>query len=131
MPHRTPRQAAVLLEGSRIAAVIAERAPTVDYTPAMLEEARGFYVPEDIAAIEAQYGDFETFFVLTSFIQDFGIDKFASSLTQTLLYRAARRLDKRTFRANPYLAAVKVPETVSLGRFTLTESRYAGRAVPV
>ncbi len=125
MPHRTPRQAAVLLEGSRIAAVIAERAPTVDYTPAMLAEARGFYTPEDIAAVEERYGDFETFFVLTSFIQDFGIDKFASSLTQTLLYRAARRLDKRTFRANPYLAAVKVPETVSLGRFTLTESRYA------
>ena len=82
MPHRTPRQAAVLLEGSRIAAVIAERAPTVDYTPAMLEEARGFYAPEDIAAVEERYGEFETFFVLTSFIQDYGIDKFASSLTR-------------------------------------------------
>ncbi|MBQ3708875.1 MAG: hypothetical protein II889_13380 [Clostridia bacterium] len=125
MSTRTEKQNAVLTEGARIAAVIAERAPTVDYTPAMLEKARGFYSPADIAAVEARYGDFETFFVLTSFIQDYGIDKFASPLTQTLLYRNARRLDKQAFRANPYLAAVKIPGTVSLGRFTLTESRYA------
>ena len=124
MSTRTEKQNAVLAEGARIAKIIAERAPTVDYTPAMLDQARGFYTPEDIAAVEQRYGEFETFFVLTSFIQDYKIDKFASSLTQTLLYRNARRLDKQTFRANPYLAEVKIP-TASEGRFTLTESRYA------
>jgi Spermidine synthase len=126
MPNRsrTPKQNAVLTEGARIAKIIAERAPRIDYTPAMLAEARGFYTPEDIAAVEERYGEFETFFVLTSFIQDYGIDKFASSLTQTLLYRNARRLDKQAFRANPYLAEVKIP-TATDGRFTLTESRYA------
>ena len=123
MPSRTPTQNAVLAEGARIARIIAERAPQVDYTPAMLEEARGFYTPSEIEAVERRYGDFETFFVLTSFIQDYGIDRFAGSLTQTLLYRNARRLDKQAFRADPYLAGVRIP-TVTDGRFTLTEARY-------
>ena len=55
MPNRTPRQTAVLTEGARIAKIIAERAPRIDYTPAMLAEARGFYSPGDIAAVEGKY----------------------------------------------------------------------------
>ena len=124
MNQLNEKQRKVLDQGARIAKLIADRAPAVSYTPAMLDQARGFYKPEDIAAIERQYGEFETFFVLTSFIQDYGIDKLADPLTQTLLYRNARRLDKRAFRADPYLAAVKIPGPVQSGRFTLCEMKY-------
>ena len=120
----TKQQRAVLEAGTEVARIIARRNPVEDYTPIQLEKARSLYTPEQLRDIEENYCEFETFFVLSMFFQDCGITKFADRLTQVLLYKNARRLDKKLFRENPYLARVKIP-TVTEGKFTLTESRYA------
>ena len=120
----TKQQRDVLAAGTRVAKIIAERAPTEDYTPSQLDRARAVYTPEEIAAIERDYCSFEIFFVLSSFFQDYGITHFADDLTRVQLYRNAMMLDKRKFRDNPYIRTVKIP-TVKEGQFTLTEGRYA------
>ena len=120
----TKQQRAVLEAGTEVARIIASRAPTEDYTPIQLEKTRDLYTPEQIRDIEENYCEFETFFVLSMFFQDYGIPRFADRLTQILLYKNARKLDKRAFRENPYLKAVKIP-TVTEGKYTLTEARYA------
>ena len=120
----TKQQRDVLEAGTKVAKIIAERAPTEDYTPSQLDRARAVYTPEQIAAIERDYCAFEIFFVLSSFFQDYGITRFADDLTRVQLYRNAVMFDKRKFRDNPYIRTVKIP-TVKEGRFTLTEGRYA------
>ena len=120
----TRKQRAVLEAGTKAAQIIAARAPVEDYTPMQLEKARSLYTLEQLRDIEDNYCEFETFFVLSMFFQDYGIPRFADRLTQILLYKNARKLDKRAFRENPYLACVKIP-TVTEGNFTLTEGRYA------
>ena len=118
------QQQAVLTAGTQIAKIIAARAPVEDYTPIQLEKARSLYTPDQMKDIEENYCEFETFFVLSMFFQDYRVPTFADRLTQVLLYHNARKLDKRAFRENPYLAQVKIP-TVKEGKFTLTEGRYA------
>ena len=120
----TKRQRDVLEAGTKVAKIIAERAPTEDYTPSQLDRARAVYTPDQLKEIEDTFCEFETFFVLSMFFQDYGITRFADDLTRTLLYRNAARMDKRLFRDNPYIRTVKIP-TVKEGRFTLTEGRYA------
>ena len=120
----TKQQRSVLEAGVEVARIIASRNPVEDYTPIQLEKARSLYKPEQIRDIEEHYCEFETFFVISMFFQDYGIPRFADRLTQDLLYKYARKLDKRAFRENPYLARVKIP-TVTEGKYTLTEARYA------
>jgi len=120
----TRQQRSVLEAGVEVARIIAARNPTEYYTPIQLEKARSLYTPDQLKDIEENYCEFETFFVISMFFQDHAIPRFADRLTQILLYKNARKLDKTAFRENPYLARIKIP-TVTEGKYTLTEARYA------
>ena len=120
----TRQQRSVLEAGVEVASIIASRNPTEYYTPIQLEKARSLYTPDQLKDIEENYCEFETFFVISMFFQDQAIPRFADRLTQILLYKNARKLDKTAFRENPYLARLKIP-TVTEGKYTLTEARYA------
>ena len=120
----SPEQADFLTASAEIARFIAVENPVVDYTPAELDEARAAYSAAEIESVEREFCEFETFYVMTRFFAELEQTVRLDDEMVRLLYRSAKRLDKGEFRANPYLAAVKIP-TVKEGKFTLTESRYA------
>ena len=121
----TLRQRNVLEAGTRVARIVASQAPAVDYTPVMLDEARASVSPAALREMkEAGLEDFETWYVMTRFFREYGVERFADPFTRRLLLNRAKRLDKASFRRNPYLAGVKIREERE-GKFLLTEGRYA------
>ena len=121
----TLRQRNALEAGTRVARIIAGQAPAVDYTPAMLDEARASASPAALREMkEAGLDDFETWYVMTRFFREYGVDRFADPFVRRLLLTHAKRLDKTAFRSNPYLAGVRIREARE-GKFLLTEGRYA------
>ena len=118
-------QEEILNAGVRIASAIASGAPAVDYTPEELEEAKGRFSHEELEAVERYFCPFETYYVVCRFLDAIGEGDALPPRMLPLLCRAAKQLDKRAFRADPYLSAVKIPKDgVREGDFLVAENRY-------
>ena len=111
---------------ARIGSLIASRFPRVDYTREDVERAMAEYSPEDLAEMR-QIGilkeDFEEFYVIREFSEDYGIGEAGGGEYLLPLFARAKKLNADEFRSDPYLKNVTVPE-VKEGDILLTTSEY-------
>ncbi|MBR3837043.1 MAG: class I SAM-dependent methyltransferase [Clostridia bacterium] len=112
---------------AHIARIIAEKAPTVTYTPKDVKEARAAYSDEKLAELKAEgfyFDDFELFYVMLRFAEALDLWSRADQDYLQALFSQARKLDRSTFYRDPYLKEITVKER-RIENFLLTESGYA------
>ena len=110
-----------------IARIIAEKAPTVTYTPKDIKEARAAYSDEKLARLKAEgfyFDDFELFYVMLRFTEALGLWDRADPDYLKVLFSQAKKLDRGNFYQDPYLKEITVKER-RIENFLLTESEYA------
>ena len=111
---------------ARIGSLIASRFPKVEYTPEDVERAKAEYTPDDLdemREIGILKDDFEEFYVIREFTNDYGIGDAGGGEYLLPLFARAKKLDAEPFRSDPYLQNVTVPE-VREGDILLTNSFY-------
>lgn len=81
---------------AHIGRIIAECQPRISYTPADVARAKRRFTPADLAEMEElglYRGDFETFYVIRRFLEDYGISDLADGDYLAGVFGLARRLD--------------------------------------
>ena len=111
---------------ARIGALIAERAPTVDFTEddvrrAEAECAADLAEMRDIGLIR---DTFREYYVIREFCAKYGVADEADGHYLLRLFSEARALDAVEFERDPYIQNIRVP-TVSDGDVLLTTAAYA------
>ncbi len=111
---------------ARIGTLIASRFPRVEYTAEDVERAKREYTAEDLAEMR-EIGilgdDFEEFYVIREFCEDWGIGSAGGGEYLLPLFADAKKLDADAFCSDPYLKNIRVPE-VKNGEIQLTTSSY-------
>lgn len=112
---------------ARIARIIAEDAPTVAYTPEDVRDALDAYGEEQLERMR-QNGffadDFEPFYVVSRFLEQYGLKPYLDRAYAVKLYGQARKFSPSYLADDAYMRAVTVPEK-RIGKFLLTNVPYA------
>ncbi len=112
---------------ARVGKIIAECQPRVAYTPADLAKAkRAFSEAEldELRTLRLYDGDFETFYVIRRFLEDYGIAAAADGAYLAGVFANAKRLDADAFLSDPYLETFARPVEARRGNFLLTSAEY-------
>ena len=120
----TPKQKSSL--SAQIGKLIAEEAPTIDYTLDELATERESFSEDDLlemAELGLYDGDFEKFYVIRQFLSDIGLPRVADDEYISDLFSLSRRLDAKAFEADPYMEILSHLPAKS-GDFVLAPSFY-------
>ncbi len=110
-----------------IARVIAERAPSISYSPGDLKKARESYSDEKLQELKEDgfyFDDFELFYVMFRFCSGMDLWNRADEDYIRALFARAKKFDRKEFYRDSYLSQIQVP-TRGLGNFLLTQAEYA------
>lgn len=110
---------------ARIGALIAERAPTVDYTEEDLRTAEAQCAGDidEMRSIGLLRDSFEEYYVIREFCAKYGVSDIADGHYLLRLFSEARRLDADSFEEDPYLRDIRIP-TVRDSNVALTNAVY-------
>ena len=109
-----------------IGQIIATQAPCVAYTPREVKRARAAFSDgeiEELRRLGLMPGDFEGFYVIRRFCEEWGVSDRADGEYLAALFAQARHLSAADFENDPYLRAVSFDE-VRRGEILLTHATY-------
>ena len=111
---------------AKIGALIASKAPRVDYTNDELRRSEAACAADlaEMREIGLLRDSFEEYYVIREFCAEAGITDIADGHYLLRLFSEARRLDASDFERDSYLRAISVP-TVGDGDVLLTTAEYA------
>ncbi len=112
---------------AHIGKIIAEKSPRIAYSPADPKKARESYSDKKLEELKKEgfyFGDFELFYIMLRFADGMDLWNRADEAFLKKMFSEAKKFDRASFYADPYLSTVKISEK-RIGNFLLTESEYA------